>query len=272
MRLYRYFHSHADVTLNENQLLLSRVSGFNDPFEFSHCFSGEYTVDQAEQDLAPMSDEDVETYLSNISKCQNFNSLSVGSPRRLLANFFISNGGTPPIDIFYLHKIADDFFRVCCFSKTDVTSDSEILLWSHYANSHRGVRIEFELDEKTIPLSEVIYSRKRCAIEFSKANEGDHTNEILRRAIHTKSEAWNYEREVRLILKKNLLSTTSGPDSDMHFLPFDKSWVKSVDFGINCDDGTIERVSTILRSEYPGVTIRRVFHHPEDYAIDYRAI
>ena len=44
MRLHRYFGNHADTTLREKRLMLAKVSDFNDPFEFTHRFSGEYTV------------------------------------------------------------------------------------------------------------------------------------------------------------------------------------------------------------------------------------
>lgn len=272
MRLHRYFGSHADTTLKEKRLLLAKVSDFNDPFEFAHRYSGEYTVDYAEKDQEWMSDEDVQAMLSKIEPLLEPDYFKETSHRRRAAEFFVRMGGRPPVDVCHGHKLADDFFRVCCFSKTDVTPDSEILLWSHYARSHRGVRIEFEFDEHRIPLAEVIYSPHRCAVEFSKAYEGNHTNEVLRQAMHTKSTAWDYEKEVRLILKKDSIPPVAGPDGDLHFLSFDPSWVKSVDFGINCDKETIESVSTNLGLDYPNVPMRKAFHHPEDYAIEYSPV
>jgi hypothetical protein len=271
MRLHRYFGSHADTTLRDKRLLLAKVSDFNDPFEFAHRFSGDYTVDYAEKDQEYMSDEEVQAMLSTIEPFQEPGYFKETTPRRRLAEFFVRMGGRPPVDVCHGHKLADEFFRVCCFSKTDVTSDSEILLWSHYANSHRGVRIEFEFDEHRFPLAEVAYSLHRCAIEFSRAYEGDHTNEILRQAMHTKSTAWSYEKEVRLILKKDSLPPSAPGDGERVFLPFDTICVKSVDFGINCDDATVESVSSVLRTNFPDVPIRKAFHHPEDYAIEYRS-
>jgi hypothetical protein len=272
MRLHRYFESHADTTLKEKRLLLSKISNFNDPFEFAHRFSGEYTVDHAEKDLQEMPDEGVNVMLSKIEPFQEPEYFQKTSPRRRLAEFFVRMGGSPSVDVCHGHKLADYFFRVCCFSKTDVIPDSEILLWSHYARSHRGVRIEFELDEICMPLSEVTYSCHRCAIDFSKAYEGDHTNEILRQAMHTKSMAWDYEKEVRLIRKKDSEPPVPSPDGDLHFLSFDPSWVKSVDFGINCDGAIIESISEILKLDYPHAPMRKAFHHPEYYAIEYRPL
>lgn len=272
MRLHRYFGSHADTTLRDKRLLLAKVSDFNDPFEFAHRFSGEYTVDHAEKDLQWMSDGDVNVMLAKIEHFQEPDYFEEISPRRRLAEFFVRMEGRPPVDVCHGHKLADEFFRVCCFSKTDVTSDSEILLWSHYARSHRGVRIEFEIDEHRIPLAEVTYSPQRCAVEFSKAYDGNHTNEVLRQTMHIKSTAWDYEKEVRLILQKDSVPPVTGPDGDLHFLSFDPSWVKSVDFGINCNETTIESISAILKLDYPHAPMRKAFHHPEDYSILYRTL
>lgn len=267
MRLHRYFGSHADTTLREKRLLLAKVSAFNDPFEFVHRFSGEYTVDHAEKDLQWMPEAGVH---ASIEGLQDPNVLTDKSPRRRLAEFFVRSGGRPPVDPHYGHKLADDFLRLCCFSRPDVTPDSEILLWSHYAKSHQGVRLEFELDEQNLPLSKVNYSRHRCAIEFSKAYDGNHTNEVLRQTFQTKALAWQYENEVRLIINKDSAVKKPIPLGYKYYFPFDPSCVKSVDFGINCDSGTIENVRSILKAEYPHVTTRKGFHHLENYAIEYR--
>lgn len=272
MRLHRYFGSHADTTLRDRRLLLAKVSDFNDPFEFTHRFTGEYTIDHAEIDLQSMDERKVNAMLEVIEEFQESNHFKKVSPRRRLAEFFVGSGGRPPVDTHHGHKLADDFFRLCCFSMTDVGADSEILLWSHYAKSHQGVRIEFDLDERNLPLSKVNYSRVRCAIDFSKAYEGDHINKVLNQAFNTKSLGWGYEHEVRLILNKNSVVKKPVPLGYKYFFSFDPSWVKSVDFGINCNGETVKNITTILKTRYPHVAMRKAFHHPEDYAIDYHPI
>jgi hypothetical protein len=51
MRLHRYFGTHADTTFEEGRLLYSRVSSFNDPFEFVIPFTGTPTLEQTYRDL-----------------------------------------------------------------------------------------------------------------------------------------------------------------------------------------------------------------------------
>lgn len=272
MRLHRYFGNHADTTLRERRLLLAKVSDYNDPFEFAHRFAGKYTLRQAEKDLSSLTDREVSLHIKTIKKNPIYAKLNEPSPRRALAKFFVVTGGRPLVDVPFQQNMADDYFRVCCFSKTNITPQSEILLWSHYANSHRGVRIEFELDENRYPLSVVKYSSKRCAIRFSKEDDANHTNEILRRSMHTKSSAWSYEKEVRMIISKDSLAPPNPADQERIFLPFDPSCVKSVDFGINCDAATIQSISMILKKDYPHAPTRKASHHHDYYAIVYQSI
>ena len=51
MLLHRYFGSHADTTLAEERLLLATASSFNDPFEFTYGFTGEYSIESALEEL-----------------------------------------------------------------------------------------------------------------------------------------------------------------------------------------------------------------------------
>ncbi len=103
---------------------------------------------------------------------------------------------------------------VYCFCK----QNKSILMWSHYANAHKGACIEFEipLDEKD--LVEVIYDDKKTkfdivtvtsmilALEFLK-KEFDSSNQKFNLEImkpyYTKSKEWSYEQEFRYIFHKN---------------------------------------------------------------------
>jgi hypothetical protein len=49
MLLHRYFGSHAFETLKEAKLKTSRISGFNDPFEFLINTTGKMTPEQAQK-------------------------------------------------------------------------------------------------------------------------------------------------------------------------------------------------------------------------------
>ena len=81
---------------------------------------------------------------------------------------------------------------VLCLSEV---KDS-ILMWSHYADCHRGICLVYDTDnEFFVHAQPVQYQRER-----PRVNPVIHSNEqMLDSAIFTKSEAWAYEKEWRII-------------------------------------------------------------------------
>lgn len=68
------------------------------------------------------------------------------------------------------------------------------LLWSHYADGHKGVAIEIEIPREHPDLIEITYS------PFSSVfTEKVQTNEDMRHLFNGKSEEWSYEREYRVV-------------------------------------------------------------------------
>jgi hypothetical protein len=85
------------------------------------------------------------------------------------------------------------------------------LLWVHYANSHRGFCIEYELDDLILDKSKTVIFPKILEIEYNKEPpqytlEGmdDITEkQLLQKLLGTKSLSWKYEKEIRIIFKEN---------------------------------------------------------------------
>ena len=81
---------------------------------------------------------------------------------------------------------------VCCFSETDTNN----LLWSHYANGHRGVCIEYNLDKINGKVIKVNYFKEPFEIPFKDGKpDGGELSEVI---LSTKKIDWEYEREIRL--------------------------------------------------------------------------
>ena len=73
-------------------------------------------------------------------------------------------------------------------------SPDNFLLWSHYADGHKGVAIEIDFPEKHPSIAEVIYSPFSSI--FSHAPE---KGEDMSHIFNGKSEEWSYEQEYRVI-------------------------------------------------------------------------
>lgn len=112
--------------------------------------------------------------------------------------------------------------KISCFSEV---WDS-ILMWSYYANNHRGICIEFDMskldknDELTSQIyrgmSKVQYSPIRADIQYL------NTPTSGLNFLTTKADVWEHEHEWRLIC-----------ETDMQYLPFD--CISGVYIGVNFD-------------------------------------
>lgn len=81
---------------------------------------------------------------------------------------------------------------ICSFSK----KKDNILMWSHYADSHRGICLEFDITEDydffVFPII-IKYEREYPKIDVSKTRD-----KVGEKLLTTKYEGWQYEQEVRI--------------------------------------------------------------------------
>lgn len=96
-------------------------------------------------------------------------------------------------------------FGVACFSGIM----SETLMWSHYADNHRGICLMYEPDKDRTQLlktiAEVNYQRtypRVRVVDLAKADEKTAISLLL-----TKSSEWRYENEYRILLPRGAKRT-----------------------------------------------------------------
>ena len=85
-----------------------------------------------------------------------------------------------------------------------LTPGGDLLLWSHYADFGRGVRIGVELSGLNYELLQMKYTQNRPKLsseECSKVRFAPVANQIY----GVKGEMWSYENEVRILGRLNLL-------------------------------------------------------------------
>jgi hypothetical protein len=109
------------------------------------------------------------------------------------------------------------------------------LLWVHYARSHQGFCIEYELDDLILDKSKTIIFPKILEIKYGKEPprytfEGmDNITEtqLLQILLGTKSFPWKYEKEIRIIFNEN------GEQE------INQKAIKSIIFGANASENDI---------------------------------
>ena len=90
--------------------------------------------------------------------------------------------------------------------KSDETFPCNELLWAHYANSHKGFCIEYDLDKlskhtlSNYDISHVLHVSYEN--ERPKVSANDSVIQIQKEVLGKKSLAWECENEVRLVFEK----------------------------------------------------------------------
>jgi len=119
--------------------------------------------------------------------------------------------------------------------------DSE-LMWSHYAESHTGYMLHFEIvteyyltdhlmTDIGVPIP-VIYKTQRHNINIASYHSNPEKN--IYDLIRFKSNAWSYEYELRLINEKKF-----------GFISYPNSWLKSITLGIASEEKLKEKLISI---------------------------
>ena len=123
-----------------------------------------------------------------------------------------------------------------CFS----SARNKLLMWSHYADRHKGLVIGFDtkcLAEKwknKDDFMKVEYKQKRMHILFSDIHSNEEAK--AKELIKNKFKGWKYESEFRVIINlSECLPKKYVPrlKEDIYLIPFDKFAIKKVIFGCN---------------------------------------
>jgi hypothetical protein len=173
--------------------------------------------------------------------------------------------------------IADNAFKkicskiyVTCFSSSYLNKKSQ-LMWSHYANSHKGVCFEIifpEVNQENYKEKDIVpISVKYCEDLFIERQNWTMKSENLPLYMATyKSDIWEYEGEIRLVL---------------HSEVFDKEKFKIVNDDKNADAVfNIESITKVIfgvKSSFDDIeSVVKLFckkgHLPDFYRIDLNPI
>ena len=140
---------------------------------------------------------------------------------------------------------------VCCFSRRNDC----ILMWSHYADSHRGICIEFDVaedDEFFSWLVEVQYQEKYPSLDLSMQRMRDYTHTLL----STKFSDWGYEEEVRVYKDCN------------GCYKFKEKALKAVYFGCNIKDGDLNDWIDYIKGEgFEDISFYKAKTSAEEYRL-----
>lgn len=132
------------------------------------------------------------------------------------------------------------------------------LMWSHYADSHRGICIEFDKNNDVISKARPIRYTKEFRALTAKSIMDDPFQVVL-----TKAMDWCYEREWRIIGS----FTQPGPTFlSGNYVNLPDGAITAIIVG--CDNPFFDEVVSIVSEFAPSVTVERAVRHPNRYELE----
>ena len=252
-RLYKY----QDINLNaldglrNHTLWFSSPRLFNDPFDCNvSCFLGRNKRDFEER---------LEAFFSRDKSIASlFGKSTAGWRAKNQALMEI-------IRYFYRSKI-----HICCLSDT---CDS-VLMWSHYANEHKGMCLVFNSHKAGLIRNNVVPVQYYGCYPSNlvDARRIDTLASLVKQLLAAKSSDWSYEREWRAFMVNN----NSGDADEMKgaLYKYDPSLLSGVVLGINTKSSDIEQVKlAIAKGKFPRrINLYKARENKDSFSIAVRKI
>jgi hypothetical protein len=168
-----------------HEVFFAPATSFNDPFDLRPAFSLQASPSRQREDYLRLSRK-FEPHLTEVQRESDAENVMATA---MNVNNLIDT--TIAIQALHNHYITASVGVFCVSTKRD-----DILMWAHYAESHKGICLEFDGKLSFMTHAQkVLYSEDRTPI-----NVYDDANDVaMTKALLTKSTHWSYEQEWRLM-------------------------------------------------------------------------
>ena len=176
------------------------------------------------------------------------------------------------IKVHKMVKTIRESLLVSCFSK----NNNSILMWSHYANKHTGVCVEFEVSSEDF--QEIKYDKKRTQLDLKTitavvlghdyiGEKIDSNNpsimKKIKKILFTKFIDWHYEDEVRIVFTShNENDGVFYSDKDNRFL-LKMPQIKRIYTGCRIEKKNLE----MLKKKYKNIEIVEMKDSEKEYKV-----
>jgi hypothetical protein len=289
MRLYKYCHpDRVDVLLN-GLIRFTQPSELNDVFEFWHSFEG--VMPSWLQDTLESIGNKYGQVALGLAASHVLERLNVpDKAKAVLYALSLDKIGKVQLGDYFGRQLYSNVerlgvgdvesqesysksFGVLCLSETA----TNMLMWSHYADCHRGLVFEIDIDEafsKCIGADSVIGTPQKVIYDadvpalllYDPLSKPffERTREVFLR----KNIQWQHEMEWRLIFPLGHRPYPHTVSGKYHLFPLERRGIKSIIFGARAAEETVECVKNALKeiSDLSHVTLWR--SRPSDSAYE----
>lgn len=247
--LYKYEKINVQTlrNLKNAQIYFNTPASFNDPFD---CSVLEASVILGDNEVVEL----YKRFLKSKNKLANTEINSVED--------------IPKDDIKQIHQASEKHLKAQqnkILTQTGCTCFSEIndniLLWSHYADGHKGICLEFDT---SFPLfakvKDVKYSQRFPSMDPIKMLFGsnDEISEEWLKPLCTKYECWGYEKEWRVFHEEPNIEYGYSVEA-----------LKSVYFGLSVSYTDLEIVCLTLLGQSKDIKFYRTHKDKSRYALSF---
>lgn len=235
-KLYRYmrFDDFWEKNIFEGQVYLSEASNLNDPFDCLVYINHKVYIEYMFQNV-----------------CKIFPRMD----RKVLRET-VKASVDDEIDkqIYNMKKK----FRISCFTEDNLSP----LMWAHYADSHKGFCLEYNLtqilDSYRFGILPVIYSDKRYDITNAVVTRNKN---LLMNPYYFKSSHWEYEKEWRMVITEELVK-------DGEYYADFYSGITGIYLGLKSFEYHKEKTNKVF-DEYlkRGLSVYKIIIEPSSYCL-----
>ncbi len=247
----RFEPNYLAAALSENKIHFPDPSALNDPWDCRPWFDDE--------DLDPVAIEALGEWIFSHRPAGPVSDVELRATKDAVRN----NQGYRRAA---LQRLSEDFiklipsrWRIYCLTPVPDST----LMWSHYADNHRGICLEFGTDIRLFGSAfEVMYRS-----EYPKWAP----NLVAERGVEillTKSDDWKYEREFRIIglgQKVSRPSEFSPLTLSGNFMALPEGAIESVIIGC---EAKLAEVEQVIKGVAPNLPVKRAIRSPNKYRLE----
>lgn len=271
MKLVRYMSFKWGIEAVKSGLFkLLRPLGANDPYEMMGACTGKLRPEVKADMLDDMKYAWVKAGLPMSGKVANY-PISEVIARVENNHYFFQM-------MLMSREVQQEANAMLCFVDADqIDAVTDQLMWGHYTKGGTGIRIWFEsgrFPDELPPLFKVKYLAKRPCIDLGTLNAYNDINvwgRFLFDILITKSNAWAYEHEYRMMIPPMQAGSFVVNKDDLEFVRIGPECISRIDLGpmgVQEDSGSIiEELKSNPATAH--IDFRLATFKSEEYAYDY---
>jgi hypothetical protein len=276
MTLYKYLTKERIDVIQNTSIRFTPPNEFNDPFEFKPKITS--MMKNGAQNYMDVSNDDLIAHTKKIIK----NKYGVTITEKKLKSLLKSKQPMLKHGVSNLEKrfsqtisdkLQDGFSRnigILCLSEIP----DNLLMWSHYSNSHTGFVIGFDENndffyQKPTQKSDWGWLRKVNYVDKRPNRSLDTTTSSD--AFLSKNKIWEYEKEWRMMLPlKNADRIVESGDMKIHLFKIPEFAIKEIIFGAKCNNSFVNEVLEFIdnNQDLRNVTLYKSIENDSEYKLN----